>query len=157
MTERGHKILVALEATLLALPVTYLGGSLGLLSAVSIFGDLSEPYDRAQALVYALPILPLICGWVLIARFLLRGYAGLLSVSPYVIWVAIAGVVLVVAALLVGVSFDVYELGYSPTYWLWVAKYFRELGFGMPAIIPLAHLLILRGMKLPSEVKVHAL
>jgi len=149
MSDRWHKLAVALEALLLAAPVTYLGGIFGLMSLVMLVGGSPlEPYDQAQTFVYLLPLTPLLAGWVLIVHFLIKGRPGLSAASSYLWWLSGLGIVIILAAILV-TFVDLQELNDHPTMWLWVVKYFRELVFGLPAVVPLIHLMLLR--KAPSN------
>jgi len=151
MSERWSKFLVALEALVLLVPVT-------LLAAFSLVGAITylravhlEPYEQAQAIVYLVPLAPLTAGWILIARFLASGRAGLESCRAYLWWLAGLGGVLVVAAIWVGSSFDEHKLEYEPTMWKWMLLYCRELAFGLPALVPLIHLAIERRVRTSSN------
>ena len=144
MSERLHKVVVTLEAVLLAGPVTYLGGLLGAMSLASLVSWPHEPYEQAQVFVYLLPLLPLIAGWVLIVRFLTKGRPGLGTAGTYLWWLSGLGAAITLAAILIFSNVDLRRINDHPTMWLWIAKYFRELAFGLPAVVPLLHLLLLR-------------
>jgi general stress protein CsbA len=151
MSERWSKLLVAVEALVLFVPVT-------LLAALSILGAIAfvlaahmEPYEQAQAIVYLIPVVPLIAGWMLIGRFLASGRAGLRSCGALLWWLAALGGAIVLAAICVGSSFDKHELEYEPTLGRWVLLYFRELAFGLPALVPLVHLAIERRRQMSSN------
>ena len=151
MSERWSKVLVAIEALVLAVPVTLLA-ALALLGAATYFLTAnSEPYERAQSIVYLVPLPPLAAGWTLIARFLGSGRAGLRSARAYLWWLAVVGVALVISAAWVGYRLDTHDLEYEPTLWKWLLLYFRDLAFGLPAIVPLVHLAIERRVGMSSN------
>jgi hypothetical protein len=145
MTESLSRFLVALEALFLAVPVTALAtlaGTAGLL----LLTDRPIPnYERAQTIVYLLPFVPLVAGWILMARFVVFGSVALRSTSR-VLWVAAAlGVGLFVLAALCAAAWRRSPGFFEPdSVWYWVLSYFRELVFGLPALVPLTHLALER-------------
>jgi hypothetical protein len=151
MRERWHRVLVAIEAVLLAAPVTYVSASMTVLSIATLFEGNSEPYDRAQSLVYLLPVAPLACGWVLITRFVRRGIDGLQTTSSGVWLLAWLGVAMLLTAFFANATFDVHRLEGEPTMWLWILKYYRELVFGLPALAPLLHVWLVGRSRMPSN------
>jgi len=64
MAERWSRLAVATEAVLFAVPVTSLA-VFALVARVSFTGEQPRQiYDKAEAIVVALPIVPLCAGWV---------------------------------------------------------------------------------------------
>jgi len=148
MTERTSRIAVAFEALLFALPVTLLG-TLAFASVLFSLASRSDQiYERAQNIVYTLPVLPLLAGWTLVARFVIFGSDSLRSSSRLLWLLALSGVALVCAALLFRVRAN---FGDARSLWAWVRSYLGELIFGAPAIVPLIHLIFERRLRMPSN------
>lgn len=151
MSEFRSKIVLTLEALFLALPVTFL-------AAVAVVGALAflgkphpEPYEIAQLSNYLLPIPSLMAGWFLIYRFLSQGSVGLRSAGN-LSWTLIAfGTIVATAALLTRATFDIHGFENSPTSLGWFLVYFRELAFGLPALIPSLHLAAERAFRTSSN------
>jgi hypothetical protein len=151
MSERWSKCLLAVEAFVLAVPITCLAALAALGSVASLFSGNSEPYDRAQAIVYLLPIAPLASAWLLIWRFLLRGRVGLRSTTGPWWWIAAFGALLAAAAALVRLCFDTHSVESAPTFLGWILSYYRELALGVPAVVPLTHLVVERTPRMSSN------
>jgi len=151
MTERWSRFAVAIEALLLAFPVTYL--AIAAFAAGMLFLTEQTPpmYERAQTIVYALPIIPLAAGWILIGRFVIAGSPALRS-SSNVLWLlSFLGVIIALAALFVGHWSRRGDFGDAASLWPWVRSYFRELALGIPAMIPLIHLTLERRFRMSSN------
>ena len=147
MTERTSRIAVAFEALLFALPVTLLG-TLAFASVLFSLASRSDQiYEKAQNIVYTLPVLPLLAGWTLVAR-LIFGSDSLRSSSRLLWLLALSDVALVCAALLFRVRAN---FGDARSLWAWVRSYLGELIFGAPAIVPLIHLIFERRLRMPSN------
>ena len=143
--------MLALEALLLALPVTILL----IPFIVGSFAQLSNPhletYEAAQIVAYLLPVPSLTAGWILIGRFLRTGASGLRIINPVTWWLVAVGALIPIGALIASSSFDPHKFEYDPTDLGWFLVYFRELALGLPAVIPLLHLLIERLWRAPAN------
>jgi hypothetical protein len=153
MSERFSRFAVAVEALLLALPVTVLAGWAFIAGLMLLVNQSVQTYERAQTIVYALPVVPLLAGWTLIGRFVLRGASALHS-SSRLLWLQVLfGAITVLGAFFVGLwRQSISDFGSGESLWPWLRSYFRELMFGLPAIIPLTHLAIERYLRIPSQV-----
>lgn len=146
MSDHWHKSFVKIEALLFAGPVTFIAGTMGVIAIASlIVGRFElESSELAEIVVYLLPLPPLIAGWVLIARFIVQGRNGLNSSGSYLWWLAMFGVVIVFAAMSIPSNVDMKRVGGEITFGSWFRLYFRDLMLGLPAFVPLIHLLLLR-------------
>lgn len=144
MSEQLSRFVVGIEAVFFALPVTALA-CISAFAGLMLLSDRSDHlYEIAQKIVYALPVAPLVAGWVLIARFVIFG-SGTLRSSSNLLWAtATVGGALVLAAIFVGLLSRNRVFGDAESVWPWVRTYFHELAFGLPALVPLAHLAIER-------------
>jgi hypothetical protein len=141
MTERLSRFLVAVEAVLLAVPVTALA-AFAAIAGLVLLADRPIPlYEQAQTIVYLMPVVPLVAGWVLMARFVVFGSAALRS-SSRVLWSAASlGAVLFFFAALCAAAWRRNINFLRPdSIWYWLLAYFRELTFGLPLLVPLVHL-----------------
>jgi len=151
MSERWSRLAVATEALLLAFPVTYLAVFALAADMLSLTAPAVPIYERAQAIVYALPIIPLAAGWILIARFVISGSPALRS-SSNVLWVlSFSGAIIVLVSIFIGFWSRRRAFGDPASLWPWILSYFRELSVGMPAIIPLIHLTLERRFRVFSN------
>ena len=151
MSERWSRLAVAVEALLFALPVTYLGIFAFAAGVLSLTEQTVPTHERAQAIVYALPIIPLAAGWTLIGRFVITGSPAL-RCSGDVLWLfSFLGAMIVLAGVFVGFWSRGRAFGDPASLWPWVLSYFRELSVGIPAIIPLIHLTLERRFRMSSN------
>ena len=147
MAERWSRLAVATEAVLFAVPVTSLA-VFALVARVSFTGEQPRQiYDKAEAIVVALPIVPLCAGWVLLGRFVVGGSPALRSTSRLTWLLAFSGAVLAIAALVLRYWRPGSYLEDATSLWRWVTIYFRNLDTGMLAVIPLIHLTIERSLR----------
>lgn len=145
MTERLSRFLVALEALLLAVPVTALATLAGIAGLLLLTDRPMPIYERAQTIVYLVPFVPLVAGWILMARFVVFGSAALRSSSKALWFAASLGAALFVLAALCAAAWTRSITFLKPdSVWYWLLSYFRELAFGLPALVPLAHLALER-------------
>ena len=145
MTERLSRFLVVLEALFLAVPVTALATFAGIAGLVLLTDRPMPIYERAQTIVYLVPFVPLAAGWILMARFVVFGSAALRASSRALWLAAILGAALfVLAALCAAVWARSSTFFKSDSVFYWLLSYFRELAFGFPALVPLAHLALER-------------
>jgi len=152
MTEPWSRFAVAIEALLLALPVTYLAIAGFAATMLFLTDEQTLPiYERAQMIVYALPIIPLAAGWILIGRFVIAGSPTLRSSSDVLWLLSFLGAIIVFAALFVGYWLRRRDFGDAASLWPWVRSYFRELALGIPALIPLVHLTLERRFRMSSN------
>lgn len=151
MDSRASRTAVALEALLLALPVTALA-SFGFIAGISYLTQRHlEVYEKAQVIVYLLPMIPLLAGWALIGRFVISGPGSLRSSSNLLWSIAFLGAVIILAAMLAGYWTRQRGFGDPASLRSWVRSYLRELTLGLPAVVPLAHLTFERWVRMSSN------
>lgn len=132
MTQSTSKLILGLEAFLLVTPVTFLY----LVGASDVFFSILELRTGwfIRLLAFALASTSLVTGWWLMVQFWRHG-AERLSASTNVAWVLVlfSGIAVVAASILVLTSLAIPSIdGFA-----------RQVGilvFGLPLLVPLAHL-----------------
>ncbi len=140
----GSRVLAALEAVFIALPVTFLflvfSPGVFLEPAVRL-GDASHQLLGVLAVVaYA----GLLAGWVLLVAFVAGGTASLRRCHAAWWWIARVGAVVIVLG---DAAFLFLDVPWDFKAWWWPGDDFKLFSFGSPLLLPLLHLELEHGLR----------
>lgn len=140
MSERISRIVLAVEAIVICLPLTILFLVWGLPSLAYFAARPSRPEAIGELVAGFAVLAALLCGWRLVAAFVLRGRGVLrrLSVSWWV---------LPLLAALLGVGITIYNLTALVIEPSWINLF----GWGLPLVVPLMHLCLERRVRTSAD------